>query len=139
MDTNCIFCRIIRGEIPVSKLYEDSQVIAILDINPIRPGHTLLIPKKHYASLSELTPAEQVTWLQPLDKLSRAIVRGTGSEGFNLLLNNGRCAGQVVPHLHIHIIPRKNDDEVSFHWNPRPYPPGLIEKTLNQISNHLVR
>ena len=135
--TNCIFCRIAQGEITSSKLYEDETSFAILDINPIRPGHTLLIPKKHAASLADISADEQANWLKPLKKLCAAIVEGTGSEGFNLILNDGRCAGQVVPHLHLHIIPRQTNDQVDFNWAPQPYPPDQLKKTFQQISSRL--
>ena len=93
---DCIFCKIITGELPATKVYEDNDCLAFLDIYPVNPGHTLLIPKQHYDDLLS-TPSEVVGKLyQAAQKVARGVMVGLGADAFNLGLNNGRAAGQVV-------------------------------------------
>lgn len=135
--TDCIFCKIVKGEITSAKLYEDEQSLAILDINPLTPGHTLLMTKGHYPTLLD-APAETTAHLIKTSyQIVKAVVQGMKADGYNLLLNNGRCAGQLIPHLHFHIIPRRTDDGVYFHWSPRNYAKGEIEKVAQEIRDHL--
>ena len=105
---DCIFCKIVRGEIPASKIHEDEDTLAFLDIHPVAPVHFLLIPKQHIESLSETDSAHQqllgkMMWLAP----RLAAAQGC-QDGFRAIINNGRIGGQEVPHLHIHIIGGKN-------------------------------
>lgn len=130
---DCIFCKIIRGEIPSAKLYEDENALAILDINPIAVGHALIISKEHYPAFLETPPETMAKLMKTSYKIIDAVVKGTGAEGYNLLVNNNRCAGQVIPHLHIHVIPRKKGDGLRFEWIPRPYREGEMEKTAKAI------
>ena len=113
---DCIFCDIVKKKIPAYKLYEDDDIISILDINPVSSGHSLIIPKKHYATFLE-TPKDI---LNKIMGKSYAIVEGItkamNSEGYNLLINNNSCSGQVIPHIHIHVIPRKENDGASLNW-----------------------
>lgn len=101
-----IFTRIIRGEIPCHKLHEDALTLAFLDINPISRGHTLLIPKQEAVTIADLDDAHAAALGRALPRVCRAVQAATGCAGYNLLQNNGELAGQVVPHAHIHIIPR---------------------------------
>ncbi|MDD5043069.1 MAG: HIT family protein [Patescibacteria group bacterium] len=133
---DCIFCNIIKGEIPSAKVYEDDEIFAFLDINPVNPGHTLVIPKEHYDDFS-LTPNELLSKMMPvIDKISKAIMNGLGAQGFNLELNNGRVAGQIVPHAHFHIVPRFPDDGLHL-WPGKPYAEGEMQKTAEKIKNNL--
>jgi histidine triad (HIT) family protein len=134
---DCIFCKIIRGEIPSSKLYEDENCLAILDINPVAFGHTLVISRRHYPEFLDAPPEAMTEFMKTGYKVIGAVVKGTGAEGYNLLVNNNRCAGQVIPHLHLHVIPRKNGDGLRFEWNPRPYPEGEMEKIAKAIKASL--
>ncbi len=130
---DCIFCRMVGGEIPVTKVYEDNVVLAFLDIGPLSDGHTLLIPKEHFAKL-ENCPAELLGEVASrLGKISAAVVKATGADGYNVLCNNGRAAGQLVEHLHFHIVPRKTSDGVFDRWPSFKYPQGKIEKLAEQI------
>ena len=116
METDCIFCKIIAGDIPADKVYEDSDWLAVLDINPVNLGHTLLLPKEHYRNLFDL-PTELLTKLGPvLQKLARAIKESTGADGLNLGWNNEPAAGQIVFHSHVHLIPRFDGDGFT-HWH----------------------
>jgi len=134
---DCIFCKIVCGEIPAYKLYEDEITLAILDINPITPGHTLLISKEHYPTLLETPPEVLSKIIKSSYPVVRAIVKGLAAEGYNLLLNNNRCAGQLIPHLHFHIIPRRANDGVSFHWSPNPARPEELTQLATKIRSHL--
>lgn len=119
MDT--IFSKIINGEIPSSKVYEDDDFIAILDIRPISLGHTLLIPKKYFVNIFD-TPADVAEKIYPaLIKLSNAIKLAVGCDGVNIIQNNGSAAGQEVFHSHLHIIPRYKDDKISFSTEHKSY------------------
>ncbi|KAF4370358.1 adenylylsulfatase HINT3 [Cannabis sativa] len=106
----CVFCRIIRGESPAFKLYEDDACLCILDSNPLSRGHSLIIPKSHFSSLDATPPSVIAAMCSKVPLISSAIVKATGSDSFNLLVNNGAAAGQVIFHTHIHIIPRKEQD-----------------------------
>ncbi len=114
---NCIFCKIIKGDIPCVKIYEDDLVLAFLDINPINPGHTLVIPKEHHTSVATIPEQTAGRMFLVASRLGVAARRALNVDGFNLHLADGTCAGQVVMHAHLHLVPRKTDD--SFHWNWR--------------------
>ncbi|UCE83647.1 MAG: HIT family protein [Deltaproteobacteria bacterium] len=124
---NCIFCKIVRGEIPSAKVLENEKVLAFLDINPVSKGHTLVIPKTHYASYPEM-PADVLTALgEVLQKIGTAVKSQLDFAGFNVLLNNDRAAGQLIDHSHFHLIPRNVGDGV-MDWPPvRPYAEGEME------------
>jgi histidine triad (HIT) family protein len=113
---DCIFCKIVAGTISCTKVYEDANVLAFMDIGPISPGHTLVIPKKHYESVMEMPPGEVAAMFEPVGILAGAVKAALQAHGVNVLQNNGATAGQVVPHLHIHVIPRWPDDGLGFRW-----------------------
>lgn len=116
MDTDCIFCKIIAGDILANKIYEDNDWVAFLDINPVNLGHTLLLPKTHHRNLFDL-PTELLTTLgQVLQKIAQAIKEGTGADGLNIGWNNEPAAGQIVFHSHVHLIPRFDGDGFA-HWH----------------------
>jgi len=102
----CIFCKIVQGEIPCHKVYEDDLLLVFLDINPFTYGHMLIIPKRHAADLSELNEAELVAILPLSQRLAADVRQKLGASGVNILQNNGKDAGQVVFHYHMHLIPR---------------------------------
>jgi histidine triad (HIT) family protein len=137
--TDCIFCKIAAGEIPSAKVYEDATKLAFMDINPVQPGHVLLIPKKHYERLTELPDETAADLAAALPRLARAAVAAAHADGFNIFQTNGRCAGQSVSHVHLHIIPRRNDDGYSFHWRPGQYAPGEQEAWRKKISDELAK
>jgi histidine triad (HIT) family protein len=120
-DTSCVFCRIIRQELPCSKIYEDEKVLAFLDLAPIQSGHTLLVPKAHAATLLDLEPGYGESLLRAMRLIGRAMRDELRADGFNCLQNNFPAAGQVVMHLHWHIIPRFVQDKLAFTWIPRKY------------------
>ena len=123
-DPNCIFCKIIAAEVPAAVVYEDDSIVAFLDIGPLADGHLLVIPREHYTRLTDvpLESCAQIASVLPL--LGRAALEVTKAEGFNVLLNQGAVAGQAVPHIHFHIIPRKKDDQLGYRWNAGKYAEG---------------
>ncbi|UCE58824.1 MAG: HIT family protein [Phycisphaerales bacterium] len=126
--TDCIFCKIVAVEIPAAVVFENDSIFAFLDVGPLAEGHLLVIPRDHYANLVELPSSlcAQIGSLIP--KLGRVLLDVTAAEGFNLLANQGRVAGQVVPHVHFHLIPRVADDQLGYRWNAGEYPPGRSEE-----------
>lgn len=107
---DCIFCKIIRGEIPSHKIYEDESVLVFLDINPINPGHTLVIPKRHYENILDTPPDILCKLITTIQTVAPAVLVAVGTDSFHLDINNGATAGQVVFHTHFHIMPRFIDD-----------------------------
>jgi histidine triad (HIT) family protein len=114
---NCIFCKIVSGEIPSVKVYEDELVMAFLDIAPINFGHMLVIPKDHHTSAATIPENISGRMMSVGSRLGVAAKRALDLEGFNLHLADGACAGQVVMHAHLHVIPRGVED--GFHWGWR--------------------
>lgn len=112
----CIFCKIIAGEIPSYKVYEDDDFLAFLDINPVNLGHTLLLPKAHYRNLFDLPKNLLGKIGLILQKLAKAIKDSTKADGLNVIMNNEPSAGQLVSHSHIHLIPRFTGDGFA-HWH----------------------
>ena len=137
MADNCIFCKIASGQIPSVKIYEDEKVIAFLDIGPVSDGHTLVISKQHFERLDEFPPELLGQLASKLGKIAKAVVNAMNSDGYNVLCNNGRAAGQLVEHLHFHIIPRNSGDGVFDHWPSYKYNKGQIEKIADRIRDNL--
>ncbi|WP_307975773.1 HIT family protein [uncultured Streptococcus sp.] len=108
---DCIFCKIVAGEIPSSKVYEDDQVLAFLDISQTTPGHTLLIPKRHVRNVLEMEADLASTTFSRLPKIARALQKATNAVGMNIINNNEEIAGQTVFHAHIHLVPRYDEKD----------------------------
>jgi len=106
----CPFCRIREGTLAAHLLYQDEEVLAFLDISPVTQGHTLVVPRWHAASLTACSPSTVAGLFLAAVRLAGAIQRALGAPGFNLGLNDGRAAGQEVPHVHVHVIPRYGDE-----------------------------
>lgn len=115
-DQNCIFCKIANGEIPAATLYEDDDFKVILDLGPASKGHALILPKGHYANLYELDDEVAAKVLVLAKKIITRMTEVLGCDGYNLVQNNGEAAGQTVPHFHLHLIPRYNNDNVGIGW-----------------------
>ena len=123
---DCIFCKIVAGQIPSEKIYEDEVVYSFLDIGPISTGHTLVIPKQHFEFLHDC-PAEVLAEVgKRLGKIAEAVSTAMASDGYNVLCNNGRSAGQLVGHVHFHIIPRNAGDGVFNRWPAFEYEDGKV-------------
>lgn len=109
--TECIFCKILDEEIPARTVYEDEHVLAFLDVNPLTPGHTLVIPKIHTERIHQMDPHQAARYFQPVPRVVEAVETATGTDAATLAWNDGKAAGQEVPHAHLHIVPRTDDDE----------------------------
>lgn len=121
-DPQCVFCKIIRGEIPSARVLETPDAVAFLDVNPLNPGHTLLVSREHHPRLTELPDDLAARTASLLPRLCRAVQAATNAEGLNVVVNIGRVASQSVDHVHWHIIPRFTGDPV--HW---PWPQGRYQ------------
>ena len=136
---NCIFCKIVKGDIPCAKVYEDDTVLAFLDLNPAGPGHALVVPKKHAATLLELEPGTGDALLQAMRKVGAALRKALAAEGFNCVQNNFSAAGQEVMHLHWHVIPRQAGDGVFKPWSPGAYANmGQMAELAEKLRNAVV-
>lgn len=135
-EQNCIFCKIVAGEMPAAKVYENEHVLAFLDISQVTEGHTLVIPKKHEKDVYELSEASAKHVYQVVPKIAKAIKKQFQPVGLNLLNNNEAPAGQSVFHYHVHLLPRYgNEDGFGAIWktNNDKYTP----EQLNEIANHI--
>ncbi len=134
---NCIFCRIVAGELPCWRIYEDDVVLAFLDIAPVSDGHTLVVAKRHFERLHDC-PADVLAGIASrLGRIADAVVSAMGSDGYNVLCNNGRAAGQLVDHVHFHIIPRNGGDGVLGRWTKYEYEEGRAERIAKKICDKL--
>lgn len=115
MNTSCIFCQIIEKTLPAQIVYESAEVLAFLDIYPVHPGHVLIVPKTHAETAIKLGGEMFGRVAQMVPVIAQALQAVTGCEGYTLVQNNGSAAGQVVPHVHVHVIPRWSTDGLR-HW-----------------------
>ena len=134
---NCIFCKIIAGEIPSAKVYEDELVYAFLDISPINKGHVLVIPKEHHESVAAVDEAAVGRMMKVGSRIGIALKRELDADAYNLHLADGTAAGQVVMHAHLHIVPRWIED--GFHWNWRQlsYADGEMAEIAAKIAGRI--
>lgn len=121
MSTNCVFCKIVAGELPSTKVYEDADVLAFMDIGPIIKGHTLVIPKQHVDPLTKAHVDLLAKLMKVVQKIVHAQMNGLKADGVNVLNANGAAAGQVVPHLHFHVVPRFKTDGHHWNWAAKKY------------------
>ena len=128
-DENCIFCKILAGEIPSTAVYEDDDFKAILDVNPAARGHVIILPKNHAANIYELPDEDASKIMIVAKKIATAIEKAYHCDGVNILQNNGEAAGQTVFHLHVHVIPRfeGDTDHINIGWKPGETPADLQE------------
>ncbi|MCZ7592229.1 MAG: HIT family protein [Kiritimatiellae bacterium] len=119
--SNCIFCKIVRGELPCEKLYEDDSVLAFMDIGPIVKGHALVIPKAHHDPLTDVPTELLGKIMTVVQRIARAQRDGLGADGVNIHQANGKAAGQEVWHTHFHVIPRFANDGHSWNWRAQKY------------------
>ena len=130
---DCIFCRIVAGEIPSFKLLEDDRILSFMDINPASEGHCLVIPKAHAPNLFESDDESLDAVVTAARRVADAVRRTVNPPGISLTQANGPAAGQSVFHLHFHVIPRRPDDELLFNWEPRPGDMDAIGKLAERI------
>ena len=137
VENDCLFCKIVAGEIPAVKVLEDDVCLAFMDIGPLADGHVLLIPKTHAVTLDEIPPQEAGAMLRHLPALVRAVQTVTACQGVNVLQNNGRAAHQQVMHVHFHVIPRNEGDAFGFNWPGGSYRPGRMEELAEAVRREL--
>lgn len=137
MHNNCIFCKIIAGEIPSSTVYEDDDFKVILDVFPAAKGHMIILPKKHNENVFELEESLASKALLVAKKVAIALKEELKCDGVNLLQNNGEAAGQSIFHFHIHVIPRFKDDQIMIPWNPGKYEEGEAATLAAAIASKL--
>ncbi len=119
--TDCIFCQIIAEKLPSERILEDANTLAFLDINPVRPGHTLLVPKAHHETFLDLPAGILSDLASNAQKIARGLLRAGDTEGYNLFSNNHKCSGQAIPHFHFHVVPRRTGDGITFQWETGSY------------------
>jgi histidine triad (HIT) family protein len=136
-DPQCIFCKIVRGEIPSARVLETDHAVAFLDLNPLNPGHTLLVPRAHHPGVTSLPDEIAAHAGSLLPRLCRAIQQATGAEGLNVVVNNGPVAGQTIDHCHWHIIPRFSGDPVHWAWPQGQYQGDEMSRTRERIEQAL--
>ena len=134
-----IFDRILDGEIPCHRLYEDEHVLAFLDVGPVSRGHTLVIPKERKAHLHELSDEAGAALGRVLPRLARAVMRATGARAYNVLQNNGTAAHQAVMHVHFHIIPKLGTEGLGIGWNASNLDSGDAAELVASITAALAR
>jgi histidine triad (HIT) family protein len=133
---DCIFCKIVEGELPSYKVYEDKRFLAFLDINPVNKGHVLVISKEHYPNFAETPPDVLKDLIAKVQDVSKAIIEALGIKGFNVVNNNGQMAGQLVDHLHFHIIPRMAGDNLH-PWPGKTFSDEEMKRVAENIKNQL--
>jgi histidine triad (HIT) family protein len=107
---DCLFCKIARGEIPSTSVYEDDDHLAFLDINPLTMGHTLVIPKRHAMRMDEMRPAAVAALFERVSRVLPAVLKAAGRQDSLVAVHNGPASGQEVPHVHVHLVPRTTSD-----------------------------
>ena len=132
-DANCIFCKIVAGQIPCFKLVEDEHTIAFMDINPVNPGHALAVAKGHWPTVDVIPPDVLAAVAKTAQRISKAVMAELRPAGVNLVQANGAGAGQSVPHLHIHIMPRRLNDGLVLNWQPKPGDKAEIEAICKRL------
>jgi histidine triad (HIT) family protein len=136
-DPNCIFCKIVAGEIPCFKLLEDADTLAFMDINPVNDGHALIIPKAHYPTVVDIAPEAIAAAARTTRHIAQAVHAALQPDGINLMQANGPGAGQSVEHFHFHVLPRRLGDGLVVNWTPRPGDHGHIAEIAKRIRQHL--
>ncbi len=133
---DCIFCKIIAGDIPSYKVYEDDKVMAFFDILPIHPGHTIIVPKKHESDVEDVTSEEFMAMAKAVKKIGKAVMAGLDVKGYSVFLDNKSAANQHVPHVHFHLVPRAEGDGLE-RWPSSGYEEGEAEHFLKLVQSEL--
>ncbi|MEM4396191.1 MAG: HIT family protein [Candidatus Woesearchaeota archaeon] len=134
---DCIFCKIVKGEIPSYKVYENEKVLAFLDINPANYGHVLVIPKEHYNNILDIEEEDLIEITKAVKKIAEILAILLEPDGINILQSNNPAAGQVINHIHFHIIPRFVNDNVTFHWEPNKLEKKQFEELAKRLKEEL--
>jgi histidine triad (HIT) family protein len=140
--SECVFCQIICKQLPASLVYEDEQIIAFLSNHPVNEGHTLVLPKKHYEDIYEISEDEVAYLFKVVKRVAHAVKDAMGAEGIRVVQNNGWAAGQVIFHLHVHIIPMKPNEGFShgkaYRDPTQPRHTELLDMDAEKIRRYLI-
>lgn len=134
---DCLFCKIANGDIPANIVYEDDLTVAFLDINPVNPGHTLVIPQKHSRNIFDIKPEQAEAVIRTTLKVANAIKSSLEADGMNLFQCNEPAASQEVFHFHLHLIPRFEDDSIALQWNQQQASPEELKDITEKIRKKL--
>lgn len=134
MNGDCIFCKIVARQVPAYVVYESNHCIAFLDINPVSYGHCLVVPKQHIETFADATPEIICELFKCVQQVAVAVCKATSAAGFNVVINSGEVAGQVIKHLHVHIVPRYTNDGLTIDKQPST---KLDEAEANQLIEKL--
>ncbi len=132
-DPDCLFCKIIAGEVPSERVDEDERTVAFMDINPATRGHALVVPRAHSADLIEVDAEDLAATAAAAQRLARTAVERLGADGVNLINSCGAVAWQTVFHFHIHVIPRYADDGIEVPWTPHPMDPEQVAVVADEL------
>jgi histidine triad (HIT) family protein len=132
-EADCIFCKIVSGELPGQIIDQDDRTLAFMDINPATRGHALVVPRRHVRDLLEIEPDELSATMLAAQRVARRVSERLGTDGVNLLNSCGRAAWQTVFHFHLHVIPRYADDPLRLTWSPRPGDAGEIAEVAELL------
>ena len=136
---DCIFCKIIDGEIPAVKVLDEELVVAFMDINPSSKGHMLVVPKNHAENIFEILESDLAALIKAVKRCAKAVKEALNTEGITILQLNGKASDQIVPHLHIHIIPRwKNDGLPISNWEMKPGDMEEIQEIARKIKENII-
>jgi histidine triad (HIT) family protein len=133
LDADCIFCRIIRGEIPSFQVFDDERTLAFMDINPANPGHALVVPKVHAENIFTLEEPWLLATALVAQRVAQAVRRAFQPDGLNIVQANGPGAAQSVPHFHWHVLPRAKDDGLAMNWPLRPGDMTAIAEAAGRV------
>lgn len=136
-DAGCIFCKIVRGEAPSFKLFEDDLTFAIMDINPFNHGHVLVLSKGHFPNLLEASDESVAAVARTAKKIAAAVVDAVPNDGFNIVQANGKGAAQSVLHYHVHVLPRRLGDNAKLNWSLAPGDHDAIARLAADIKARL--
>ena len=141
MNQDCIFCQIIRRQVPSSRVYEDDQVVAFLSNHPVNEGHTLVVPKNHYENIYEISEEEGAYLFKVTKRVAHAVRDAVSAKGVRIVQNNGWAAGQVIFHMHMHVIPMEPDEGFvhgkAFRDSSNPREPMDLDKDAQKIKRYL--
>jgi histidine triad (HIT) family protein len=129
----CIFCKIAKGEIPSAKVYEDELILAFLDISPANKGHTLVIPKEHFETLTDIPVGTLSKMMKIVRKVSKKVEKKLKAEGYTIMMSNREAGEQVIKHAHIHVMPRYKSDDFRFTWTHKKYEEGEMDTIKEKI------
>jgi histidine triad (HIT) family protein len=132
-DPNCIFCKIVAGEVPCFKLFEDAETLAFMDINPVHDGHCLVIPKAHFPTVFDIAPEAIAAAARTAARIAPAVNEAVRPDGLSIMQANGPGAGQSVGHFHFHLVPRRAGDGLLFNWGPKPGDRARIAEVADRI------